>query len=732
MPPEIREIQTGKCGSRLANGVLFGAVLVAVVVVPLAFSGVTPGSGEVKAPLLALCVTIGLAAWMANGAAMGELSWPRTAAALPLLVFLGLSAISLAYSPHSHASIAELWRLGILAGFFFLGGQVARDHRRMLWLARVIAGTAGLVALYGIAQRFGLDLISWGGSAATGRSFSTCGHPNFLAAYLVGTLPVTGALFLASRDRKTLALWGADVALQALCLYFTFSRGGWLGGLGAAGAFVLVIGWRDRFRGTFTPRARRGWALAGIVTAAIALGAIAGSSYSPFRSKAASLSIQTRVEIYRGGLRMFAAKPVLGHGTGTFEVVFPRFRPREYREIDPRPRVMHAHSEYLEILDELGVVGLGVFGWFLFMVARSGFRAVNVDERRHGKLLMAGFFASATGLLVHGAFCVVLGTSVPAMHLWLALGLLAGSAGGGEVRRLTFGRGVGVGVAAAATAGLALLLCGMSFRPFLSNVREQQGSILKWRGEWGQAIEHYSRAVEMDPHNLEARYEMAVCLAELERHDEAIGAYGDIARISPDYVHVHYNKGMLHAFRHEWDEAEAEFRRADATGALPLGFDLAPALDVLNSDLGNDKKELALFEMIVKARFHEEARLRGVEMEAIYSDIAAKGTEYYLAGRLGRAKAIFKLALSLKPDDRAVLNNLAGVHFQRREYDAAIALCEAFLERNPGDVHVATNLAKAWFVKGETSKARRILEGILAARPGHPEAAELLKKIARP
>jgi len=544
------------------------------------------------------------------------------------------------------------------------------------------------------------------------------------------SLPVTGALFLSSKGRKERALWGIDIAVQVLCLYFTFSRGGWLGGLGAAVTFVFLAGWPTRFRGILE-KARKGWALAGIVAIALILGSRIGSSYSPFTSKTAGMSVDTRVQIYKGGLRMFAARPVLGHGIGTFPTVFPKFRPLEYREIDPRPNVMHAHCEYLMILDEMGIIGLGIFAWLVLTVAWSGYTAIRKKEPGPGRLMLVGLFAGATGLLVHGTFCVVLRTAVPELHLWLALGILAASAAPTKTRSIPFRKSIGVPVAAALAIAGGVLIYVMSVLPFSSNAIERKGSELKHKARWADAVLKYEHAEKIDPWNIEARYERAICLVELERYAEALDAYRDIVALAPDYVHAHYNTAMIYCFTHDWEKAAEGFSEAATTGSFPLAFDIDRALEVIESDASDDDKDLAIFEMVVKGRFLMGAQLRGIDEVAVASEVAAKGTEYYLDGKLGRAAVLFRHALSLRPNDRAVLNNLAGIHFQRKEYDEAIRLCERLVEIDPTDAHVASNLAKAWLLKGDRTKAVEILDSVLSRKPGYREALKLLQKIRR-
>jgi O-antigen ligase len=57
-----------------------------------------------------------------------------------------------------------------------------------------------------------------------------------------------------------------------------------------------------------------------------------------------------RIDMWRVAWRRFKAAPVLGHGAGTFEDTWARYRPNQQF-------VRDAHSLYLETLDELGVVG---------------------------------------------------------------------------------------------------------------------------------------------------------------------------------------------------------------------------------------------------------------------------------------------------------------------------------------------------------------------------------------
>jgi putative inorganic carbon (HCO3(-)) transporter len=707
-----------------------GATLAIVVLVPLVTSNFTPGSDDLKPLLFTLFVALGMGVWVVGGPVRGQWAWPMTRANLPLLVFLGLSLLSFAISPFFRASSMEVWRLAGLAGVYFLGLHVARRKAHVAWTVRTIALTAGVVALYGIMQRFGADLLGLEGYHTSGRSNSLCGHPNLLASYLVFTLPLTAALFLSAGSRKALALWGADFALQAMCLVFTFSRAGWIGALVGSIVFVSLLTVRLRPRKVFTKEAARHWILAGVVVTSLGVAFAVGSSYSAFTSKRASLGIETRKLIYKGDLRMFAARPVFGHGIGTFQTKFPEHRPSGFVEADARLNVYHAHSEYLEIATETGVIGLGVFLWFLYSVLRSGRSAWTSAGEARRSLVLAGLLAAVAGTLSHGIASVNLRMVIPASHVWLALGLLAGAPPTVGMRVLRSRRSVAAGAAAILVIGGGVLCYRMSVSSFASRIHERKGNFLENRGEWRAAIDEYDRSIDIDPWNLSARYERAICLVELDQHGDVVTAYREIEAFAPNYVHIHYNMGLAHALRNDWEEAVRSIERADASGSLPAGFPLEEALALLRSDRSDAEKGSVVFAIFAESRFRDEARLRGVELDDLAEEISAKGSKYYVGGQLDRATALFELALSVDPDNRAVLNNLAGIRFQRGEYDEAIVLCERLLEVDPGDAHVATNLAKAWLLKRNEAKAEVILRQVLSMEPGYPGAVQLLEKIS--
>lgn len=103
----------------------------------------------------------------------------------------------------------------------------------------------------------------------------------------------------------------------------------------------------------------------------------------------------SRLHIWRPGLKMAEAKPVLGVGLDTFKIAFPYYSGIEFNQIDGMFMSSRmAHNELLQMACTTGFLGLaaylGVLGSFLFM----GWKAYQATSAPV-KWLLAAVFASA-------------------------------------------------------------------------------------------------------------------------------------------------------------------------------------------------------------------------------------------------------------------------------------------------------------------------------------------------
>ena len=132
-------------------------------------------------------------------------------------------------------------------------------------------------------------------------------------------------------------------------------------------------------------------------------------------------AVMLRAEIVQTSLRMTQSKPVFGIGIGRFYTDFERFSSPPLLAVYSHE---NAHNNFLQVLSELGAVGLGLFLWVL----STGASALARQVRRVRSAEMAG---TAAGL---GAFGITMLAGHPllvpevAFTFWLILGSAVGYA----------------------------------------------------------------------------------------------------------------------------------------------------------------------------------------------------------------------------------------------------------------------------------------------------------------
>jgi O-antigen ligase len=403
---------------RHATLALAGALAGGVLLFSQSFSLCFPPPRWLALPLFA-----GLAA-TALGAAGG---WPealRLPFTVPLLAALAWGAAGMFRSASPEAlSLVFLPMAACAVSAAVAGALAARPaERARLLLAFVLAHLA--CGLYGIVQYLGADPWTWSLDYGRGRVFATLGNPNFLAGQLALALPVLVALGLAAGGGAVLRWLARAAAAAALAAFICAqTRGAWIGlGSGVVVA-VAAAGPNLRARGA-------AWLIAlvavlGLVFSVRALNPT-GISLPAQLASSANLDQQSarqRFFWWRAAAELVRAAPVRGQGLGNFAREFPARARRALGPYSDLPPAFcdHPHDDYLFVLCEHGVIGLGLLLWLGAVWARLAWRSA-----RAGDALGGGLLAGIVALAVHAVWNMpftIQGTLVTAGIL---LGLSAG------------------------------------------------------------------------------------------------------------------------------------------------------------------------------------------------------------------------------------------------------------------------------------------------------------------
>jgi putative inorganic carbon (HCO3(-)) transporter len=217
-----------------------------------------------------------------------------------------------------------LWVVAVEAVVFVLVGSVEYVSRSLFWNDQVIRSNE-------FHTYFRVNSIFW--------------DPNIYGRYLALVIVVAMSALLWAKERRTLSLLTALVAVLWLGLAVTFSQSSFAALL-AGLAVLAALRWSWR------------WTLAAVgagAALAVVIVLFAGgvSKLSPDRINS---DTGGRGNLVSGGAKLFAQRPIWGYGAGSF--------PRAYREhaATKKVPVSVSHTEPVTVAAEQGVIGLFAYG----------------------------------------------------------------------------------------------------------------------------------------------------------------------------------------------------------------------------------------------------------------------------------------------------------------------------------------------------------------------------------
>jgi O-antigen ligase len=388
------------------SAVLYAGVLATVLWAPIPFGSVEPWAvGLLRLAALGLAV-----AWAFACASRGVLVVGTSplqlvlyaAAALAFLQSLPLGGPPISADPFLSRQAAVT--LLAFAGIFSVA-LVALDSRERLERAALALFVAGFaLSVFAILQSLsGTTKIYWIRETSAQGFFGPFPNRNHFAGLMEVLLPMgLGPLAAGAvpKERRLLVAFGGLVIAVALVL--SGSRGGLLSvaaELVALGLLAVVSAPR---RGGLRARTAVAGAAGGLALAVVvALGVVwvgsdtVASSLADIPDAVASESPISRNVIWRDTLALVRDHPLVGAGVGAYETAFG-----SYTKSTGSARILHAHSDYLQVLADAGAAGAVLAILFAVALGYHAARGVRrTDSATRGVAL--GAACGCIGLLIH-------------------------------------------------------------------------------------------------------------------------------------------------------------------------------------------------------------------------------------------------------------------------------------------------------------------------------------------
>lgn len=333
-----------------------------------------------------------------------------------LALFVLWNAVSALWAVGTYAALHHALVWGGYLIFFLLARRVAA-HPRLL---RASIKTLGLVIfIISVSSIIGF----WGSPRSLFRA-------NGLGEPLATAAPLFAALALCLRRRRAALLCGVTAVLAWLSMLQAFERSPFIGAsIGFALLAVMFI--------TLPHFRPHSWRRAALLIGSFLFVTALQTMPSPIApaisqgnptvlSRISSISTSepnTRSRFLFWGIafEMVREHPVIGVGASNYDVAFPMGRAAFSAKHPDSPLVemyegfltQAAHNEYLQILSELGVIGLALFAVFCVVLAWAAISALRYARSP----LVPGAVASLT------TFAISSGASSVSFR-WLGSGLL--------------------------------------------------------------------------------------------------------------------------------------------------------------------------------------------------------------------------------------------------------------------------------------------------------------------
>ena len=737
---------------RLTNyiaGASEAVILALVFLVPLVIYTGTANANLIKVTVFNLGMLVLFARWLIQVMHERRIAWVKSSLHLPIVCFLGWNLISTLLSRYAYASFNEFGKLASYGFLYFLVISYFQEKRQINRLLGVAGASAFLTCIYGMLQHMGIDWIEW--YPKEPRILSSFGNPTFFAAYLVLLLPVAINFFVAAGSSGNRFVLGLLAGLMYLCLLFTYTRAAWLGLLVALVVNGFLLWGFVGLPRLWLAQATKYAVILALVFAVLTGIAIRRSAWAMGQRFASSFQVKElsniqRTMTWKGAVGIFRNHPLLGSGLGTFQVYLPQYQSPQFYTTGVTVITDHAHNEFLEVAAETGAIGLGIFLWLAVTCVVVVVKIMRTATEDYWRYLASGLLCGLIAFMIQNLAGVTMRWVFGGMFFWLMLGLTAvaerlsqpttvekrakRNPNKAQEQRQPLRWAVMVYCAVAlVTVGGGYLI----IRPFASEIHLKRAKLAVGQSRWELADTELTQALKLNRYSLASYYQLGHVHNMTGHFDQALGAYQDLAVLSPDYARIHYNIGAVYTNLGKHAEAAAEYEKAVAQEDSPRNH---MALAEAYADIG--KSQAALVEA---TRAVEIAEKGGQYVEESPADMyMRRGKLYYDQEEFGKARQDYqkaatlqlrnklahfhlgncyrkmgkpqeardeyKAALQIDPNDGRVHTNLGAVYFDLEQLDQATSHYRSALQINPSDAYAHFNLGLAYLKTGETEKAR--------------------------
>ena len=374
---------------------------------------------------------------------------PRSPVLLPLLVFYVWAMLSILWADVKYEAVVDGldWTGAFLCAFLII--LLLRNATTLNALLFFVFIRGLLMALLGIWQwLFGVDWVQQHIVPA-----ATFSNKNMAGQYGVLTFPIAVMFFLRARSVLHIWFFAISAALIAAYIFYTRSRGAWIGFIVEIIILSGLLIYLKRKHGyhffgdlpvkkialgvslvLFLGMSYLTPAMLGnadkVVTASIGSKTplLKAKSGGQVVKKVANFegSADTRITMWANSIPMFRDNFLIGVGLGNWTIHYAKYQSwfKPDKSLMQNQYHANAHNDYIEILCELGIIGFALFIWVVVSLFKLFMRLLN-DPHEEYFLIATALILAVMGVAVNAVFSFPFKQPVPIFLIMVYIAILS-------------------------------------------------------------------------------------------------------------------------------------------------------------------------------------------------------------------------------------------------------------------------------------------------------------------
>ena len=395
------------------------AIYVLLICLPFSFRYIIPNLLEIQTPtepLLGMLTAVYLTMKILNYFIGRQSEGNKFPFRVPLCLFIIVTFLSVVNTPDLFGTIKGALRVSTYILFSLVVYDVIQ-HRHMLKHIYIASFPSAAIAVGWtiIVLFYNIDQWQWTSSFRNSPFTNYSVYGSFTAIFFLICL---SRLFF-DNSRYDRVLWTGWLIIFGFGMIMCFSRGVWLSVIFAVGFMILQLG-----RGVTHKKLMFVGAVGLILLVCLSLPGVYSAVIERISTTVDVDYASNRARLMRWGqaATMFVESPILGKGYGAFAMLYEEDVSLVGSYIAQFQ--LGAHSEYLQVMAEMGIIGFVIWMWLILAFLRYGFRSLTRIKDTFFRSIIIGLMAAEISLLVHFIVNNLLNGDAIGVPFWGIYGLL--------------------------------------------------------------------------------------------------------------------------------------------------------------------------------------------------------------------------------------------------------------------------------------------------------------------